>query len=130
MASLREVVRDKGASHRAPVPPGAKSGKVVFSSMISGHNPQTHILPEDPETELDFLFDRVKGFMAIAGGTHEDVVNMKIFILDEKYREGVERRFLQMYPDPKRRPPSHVLNVAPEGLRHEAAEIVITAILP
>lgn len=130
VAGLREIVRDKGASHRAPVPPGAKSGKVVFSSMVSGHDPKTHLLPEDAEVELDFLFDRVRGFMEIAGGTPDDIINMKIFVIDDKYREGIERRWLDLYPDPNRRPARHVLNVAPEGLRREAAEIVITAILP
>ena len=130
MASLREVVRDKGASHRAPVPPGAKIGRVVISSMVSGHDPKSHALPGGADVELDNLFERVEGFMEIAGGTKDDVINMKIFILDEKFRDGVVSRFEKMYPNPSQRPVSHVLNVAPEGLRHEAAEIVLTAILP
>ena len=35
MPGVREIVRDKGASHRAPVPPGARAGKVVKCDVDS-----------------------------------------------------------------------------------------------
>lgn len=49
MASKREVVEIPGLSHNAPIPMGAKIGNMVFSSAISGRDPETGKLPEDPD---------------------------------------------------------------------------------
>ena len=48
---------------------------------------------------------------------------------DDKYRPNVEQELQKLFPDGKR-PPYHVLNVAPKGLRHERIQAVTTACVP
>lgn len=116
------------------IPPGVfapkqSNQKYVFSSMISGHDDEAldRQLPKDAIKEADVLFRHVRQFLENAGAKTEDVVSLTVFLMNEDHRGMMEDRIAALFPDAGNRPPYHVLNVAPKGLRGERFEVVATA---
>ncbi len=109
MAGRRTVVNIPGMAHGAPIPMGAKVGNIVFSSGISGVNPETHTLPSDPDEQAEQLFKNIRTFMEQAGGTTDDIVHMRLLMKDDKYRESINKAWLKMFPDENNRPARHAL---------------------
>lgn len=115
MASRREVVEIPGLSHGAPIPMGAKIGGMVFSSAISGRDPETGELPVDPDLQAEVLFRNLRTFMKNAGGTPDSIAHMTVFLREEKYREAINKEWLKMFPDEKDRPARHAITIELRG---------------
>ncbi len=96
-------------AHGAPIPMGSKVGNVVYSSGISGVNPQTHDMPPDPDEQAMQLFENIAKFMEIAGGTTDDIVQMTVLLKDDKDRGSINKAWLKMFPDGNNRPARHAL---------------------
>lgn len=47
----RRSIHLPNVSYTAPIPMGARVGSIVYSSGISGQDPQTGQLPEDPAAQ-------------------------------------------------------------------------------
>ena len=109
MAGRRTVINLPGMAHGAPIPMGAKVGNVVYSSGISGVNPETHSMPPDPDEQAFQLFENIRTFMEIAGGTTDDIVQMTVLLKDDKNRESINKAWLKMFPDENNRPARHAL---------------------
>ncbi len=105
----RQVIHLPGLAHGAPIPSGVRIGNMVFSSGISGRDQETNALPSDPAEQARNLFDNVRAFMAIAGGTTDDIAYMKVFLKDDQYRGAINREWLSMFPDEGDRPARHAL---------------------
>ena len=109
MAGKRTVINLPGMAHGAPIPNGAKVGNMVYSSGISGGNPETHAMPADPDEQAMQLFENIRTFMEIAGGTTDDIVHLRLLMKDDKYRESINKAWLKMFPDENNRPARHAL---------------------
>lgn len=96
-------------THSAPIPMGAQIGNLVFSSAIAGKDPATDSLPDDPARQAELMFQNVRTFMELAGGTLDDIVRMTVFVKDDAYREHVNREWLKAFPDEHDRPARHTL---------------------
>ena len=55
---------------------GSKIGKMVYSSGISGRNAETGELPNDSAQQTEHLFQNIRTFMAVAGGTPDDIIRV------------------------------------------------------
>lgn len=97
-----------GWSHTAAVPLGCRVGNVVFSSRISGREPTTDRVPDDPTEQARLLFDNVAAFMRAAGGTPENIGHVTVLLADPAYRPAFERGWLDTFPDERSRPARHV----------------------
>lgn len=115
MASKREVVDIPGLSHGAPIPVGAKIGNMVFSSAISGRDPETGKLPEGPDLQAEVLFRNIRTFMKNAGGTPDNIARMTVFLKEEKYRESINKEWVKMFPNEKDRPARHAVTTELRG---------------
>jgi len=111
----RRVIEIPGLSHRAPIPMGAAIGNIVFSSAISGRDPETNALPGDPDKQAEVLFRNISSFMERAGGTTDDIVRMTVYLKEERYRESINKEWLKMFPDEKDRPARHAIRVDVRG---------------
>ena len=60
MGKLWKVIEVPGVPHRAPIPMGARIGPVVFSSAISGQDPESGKVPEDPAVQAQVLLGTSK----------------------------------------------------------------------
>ncbi len=89
----------------APIPDGARIGNIVCSSLLSGRDAQTGAsLPADPDAQAAALFRNVRAFMEQAGGTVDDIVQLTVYLRDEKYRSAINGEWLKMFPDAQDRP--------------------------
>lgn len=111
----RQSIELPGLSHQAPIPMGAKIGNLVFSSAISGYDPESKALPPDPDKQAEMLFRNVRTFMEMAGGTAEDIIKMTVFLREERYRESINKEWLKMFPNHDDRPARHSIKVELRG---------------
>ncbi len=124
-----------GQIARGMIPPAVKvptkAGTFIYSSMMSGHDDQdpNHGLPDTIEKEAEILFRHIRQIVESAGGKPTDILNLTLFVMDDKYRANLEAELKKMFPDGKR-PGYHILNVAPRGLRVERVQAVTTACVP
>ncbi|HEX9445055.1 MAG TPA: RidA family protein, partial [Candidatus Binatia bacterium] len=105
----RTVIEMAGLSHGVPIPNGAKIGNLVFSSAISGKNPETGKVPENPDEQAEQLFKNIQKFMELAGGAPENIGHMTVYLADEKQRDSINKAWLKMFPDAHNRPARHAL---------------------
>lgn len=98
-----------GLQHQAPIPSGAVVGSVVFSSPISGRDPDTGELPSGPDEQAELLFRNVRRFMEAAGGTLEDIGHVTLYLEHDKYRETMNKAWISTFPDPDNRPARHAV---------------------
>ena len=124
----RKSVEIAGVTHGAtPIPQGAVVDRFVFSSAIAGMDPETGKIPEDPEKQVELVFQNVRRFMQAAGGKSEDIGRMNVYLQDERYRDLVNREWVKMFPDAGSRPARYaqVTNLREGAL----VQIEITAVL-
>lgn len=104
----RRSVEVQGVTHGAtPIPLGAQVGRLVFSSGISGVDPESGKIPPDASRQVELVFHHVYRFMEVVGGSTEDIGRMTVYLEDEKYRDLVNREWTKMFPDPANRPARH-----------------------
>lgn len=124
-----------GQIARQMIPPAVKvptkAGTFIFSSMMSGHDDEdpAHALPDTVEREAEILFRHIRQFVESAGGKPADIVNLTLYTMDDKYRPVLDTQLEKLFASGER-PAYHVLNVAPQGLRHERVQAVTTACIP
>jgi len=111
----RQSIDVPGVRHNAPIPMGAKVGNLVFSSGIMGTNPDTGQQPADPKEQAKFLFENIRTFMEMAGGTIDDIGHVRVLLKDDAYRDVINEEWEKMFPDPDSRPARHALNVPLRG---------------
>jgi len=111
----RKSIHIKGMEHGAPIPNGAVIGNMVFSSAISGKDAKTGVLSKDPDEQAEAMFRNLGLFMEQAGGTHENIGYMTVFLKEEKYRDSVNKAWLKIFPDEHDRPARHALKAELRG---------------
>ena len=53
--------------------------------------------------------------MEKAGGTTDNIAHVKLYLKDEKYRDAINRSWVEMFPDEHHRPARHALKVELRG---------------
>ena len=120
----RESIEIPGLAHGAPIPMGSKIGNMVYSSGISGRDAETGELPSDPDNQAAHLFQNIRTFMSIAGGTPDDIIRVTLHIREESYRAVLNTPWIEMFPDEHSRPARHAVKTELRGDVLFQAEIV------
>jgi 2-iminobutanoate/2-iminopropanoate deaminase len=123
----RKNIHIKGMEHGAPIPNGAVIGNMIFSSAISGKDAKTGVLSPEPEEQAAAMFRNLRLFMEGAGGAPENIAYMKVYLKEEKYRDAVNKAWLQMFPDEHDRPARHSIKVDLRG--NNLFQIEVIAVL-
>jgi 2-iminobutanoate/2-iminopropanoate deaminase len=123
----RNNIHIKGMEHGAPIPNGAVIGNMIFSSAISGKDAKTGVLSPEPEEQAAAMFRNLRLFMEGAGGAPENIAYMKVYLKEEKYRDAVNKAWLQMFPDEHDRPARHSIKVDLRG--NNLFQIEVIAVL-
>jgi 2-iminobutanoate/2-iminopropanoate deaminase len=123
----RKSIHIKGMEHGAPIPNGVVIGSMVFSSALSGKDAKTGVLPSDPEEQAEAMFRNLRLFMETAGGTSDNIAYMKVYLKEEKYRDAVNKAWLNMFPDEHDRPARHAIKVDLRG--NNLFQIEVIAVL-
>ena len=111
MAEARESIllgsknprRQEGAS--APIPEGSRIGNIVCSSLLHAIDFDIHDMTRtDPDEQAKLLFEAIGVFMETAGGTPDNIVQLTVYLREEKHRASINKEWLKMFPDPSSRP--------------------------
>ncbi len=111
----RQSYHIKGMEHGAPIPNGARVGNVIFSSAISGRDPETGQTPADADEQAAVLFRNLALFLREAGASPDNVGHMTVFLQEEKYRDAINKEWVKMFPDEHNRPARHALKAELRG---------------
>ncbi|WAH35690.1 RidA family protein [Alicyclobacillus dauci] len=125
----RRSVEIDGVTHgNMPVPQGSRIDQFVFSSGIAGIDPETGLIPDDPRRQVQLVFQNMRSFMEVAGGTPDDIGRITVYLQDEEYRDLVNEEWIKMFPNPESRPARHT---AVKDLRRGAlVQVELIAVLP
>ena len=119
----RESINLPHMAHGAPIPMGCKIGNVVYSSGIGGTNAEGK-MPSDPNEQAEQMFENIRQFVEIAGGTPEDIIHVRILMKDRGQREAINKPWMAMFPDEHSRPARHALETNLGGQFIFQAEVV------
>jgi 2-iminobutanoate/2-iminopropanoate deaminase len=103
----RRVLEVEGIGHTAPIPQAVEIDGLVFSSGITGQDPATGELPDDPARQTELMFQHVRTLLEQAGGGPEAIAKMTVWVKDNAYRALVNAEWLKMFPDEHDRPARH-----------------------
>jgi 2-iminobutanoate/2-iminopropanoate deaminase len=111
----RKSIHIKGMEHGAPIPNGVVIGNMIFSSAISGKDAKTGVLSPEPDQQAEAMFRNLRLFLETAGGSPDNIAYVKVYLKDEKYRDSVNKAWLEMFPDEHDRPARHAIKVELRG---------------
>ncbi len=109
MAKREPISAPDIIEHPQPFPTAVKVGNVVFSSAIGGHDPQSHEMPEDIESQVANAFQTARRIMEEGGGSTDDIGKIVVFMGDRENRKFVNPVWLEMFPDEDNRPVRHTV---------------------
>lgn len=123
----REVLHIKGSKHDNPIPAAVKVGNMVYTSAIIGSDPETGVVPEDVNEEIQNLFYYLEEIMKAAGGTTDNIAHLSVYMVDRKYKDNVNIEWVKMFPHEDDRPARHTTEKSlKKGLR---VQFEMTAVL-
>jgi 2-iminobutanoate/2-iminopropanoate deaminase len=99
MASKRRAIHLAGVSHGPGRPAGSRIGNLIYSATLSGRDPETGELPEDPAEQMRVLFETMVRFLDAAGATVDDVIRVNVTLADGKYRNELNAEWAKYFND-------------------------------
>src|SRR3954470_371277 len=105
--SKRVSIELPGVAHDNPIPAASRIGPFLVSSAISAKHPETGKISGDIEEQCDLVFAHVRTLLAQAGGSPENVLKLTVWLKNLADRPAVNKRWLEMFPDPHSRPARH-----------------------
>ena len=125
----RESIEIPPVVHNNPIPMACRVGNVLFTSGISGADPQTGEMPASQEQQARNAFANLQRVLDKAGAVAEDVVYVSVMLKDNAYRELVNKPWVEMFPDEDDRPARHQLVVENLPSPYDV-QIEVIAVLP
>jgi 2-iminobutanoate/2-iminopropanoate deaminase len=106
--SNRKSIDVEGFSHGAnPIPAAARVGNVVMTGAISGLDPATGKVPEDPSAQVVQAFVNLEKILKAGGASFGDVVKIGVIVKSLALREEINVQWLKYFPDAHSRPARH-----------------------
>lgn len=120
----RQILEIPGVPHHQnPIPQGVRIGNMVFSSAISGYDPDTGELPADPAAQIRNVFRNCRAMVEQAGGTVNDIAKMSVAMRDLSLRKFVNEEWLAMFPTDDR-PARHTVELPINERFHIQIELI------
>jgi 2-iminobutanoate/2-iminopropanoate deaminase len=121
----REVIHVAGLGHGAqPIPLAVKVGGMLYTGSISGADPATGKLSEDPAEQIAQAFRNVRAVLAAAGGDVSGIAKVETRLSDMSLRDTLNKEWVAMFPDEHDRPVRHT---GKADMGAQAIQIEITA---
>ena len=95
----------------------AVTGTLLATGGISGRDPETGSIPEDPAAEVAQAFANLRAILDAAGASADDVLKVTVFVKDRDIRQHVNPVWVELFPDPQSRPARHTLEANLSGMR-------------
>lgn len=114
----RRSIEVPGLGHgNQPIPAATVVGGLLVTGGVSGKDPATGHVPDDPEAEVAQAFANLRAILDAAGATLADVAKVTVFVADRGVRAHVNPLWTELFPDPASRPARHTLRAALSGMR-------------
>lgn len=110
MARKRRVAHVKGGRlHANPIPEAVRVGNVIYSSAVSGVDPQTMKAPDDLEAQTRLCFAHMKELLESVEASLDDIVKLEVSMTDSSpaQRAILNKVWLETFPDEDDRPARH-----------------------
>lgn len=114
----RTTIPAPGGYFHHPIPLGAKIGNAIFSSDLSGRDPDNGSIPAEPSRQAENLFKNIKKFLEQAGGSPANIIHIALWIKEGKHEECMEainKEWLKMFPEANDRPARNAKKWNPFG---------------
>ena len=95
--------------HQNPIPTASRVGNMLFTSVISGRDPETGKVPEAIDQQAVNCFKILRMILEKAGAQPGDVAKVTVFLKDNAFRQHVNKPWVEMFPDEHSRPARHAL---------------------
>lgn len=105
----RTSIELEGFGHANPVPVASRIGPFLASGVLTGRDPETREMPATLDEQLANVFAHVRGLLAAAGGSLDDVLSMTFVLVEYRDRAALNREWVAAFPDAGRRPARKVL---------------------
>jgi 2-iminobutanoate/2-iminopropanoate deaminase len=106
----RRSIHVEGLAHGdLPIPAASRLGPFLATGGIRGVDRVTHLLPDDPQTQANLMFDNLAAVLEAGGASPDGVLKLTIWIKNSALRAIVNSGWLKWFPDPQSRPARHVL---------------------
>jgi 2-iminobutanoate/2-iminopropanoate deaminase len=112
----QKSIEVEGLGHGAPIPMGCRVGPILMTSGVGGKDRKTGKTPEDADGQARNAFDNLKAVLAAADLGLGDVVKVTVYVVDDKYRNEINKYWEECYPDPHKRPARHTLVMPLRGV--------------
>jgi 2-iminobutanoate/2-iminopropanoate deaminase len=112
----QKSIEVEGLGHGAPIPMGCRVGPILMTSGVGGKDRKTGKTPEDADGQARNAFDNLKAVLAAADLGLGDVVKITVYVVDDKYRNEINKYWEECYPDPHKRPARHTLVMPLRGV--------------
>ena len=93
--------------HSAPIPMAAVIGNTLYSSGISGADPETGNLPESVDEQASNAMKNVLNVLSKANMTADDLIHITVLTKDNADRQKINAPWLELFPDENNRPARH-----------------------
>lgn len=124
----RRSIHVPGLGHGAqPIPNASVVGGLFMSGGISGKDPATGAVPEDPAAEVAQAFANLRAIVEAAGATLDRVVKVTVFVAERAIRTHLNPVWEEYFPDPESRPARHALEVPLTGMRLQLEAVALLA---
>lgn len=118
VSTRRRSIEITGLGHGSqPIPAASVVGPLLVTGGISGRDPGTGEIPEDPAAEVAQAFANLKAILDAAGASPDHVAKVTVFVRDRDIRAHVNPPWLDLFPDPESRPARHTLETGLAGMR-------------
>jgi 2-iminobutanoate/2-iminopropanoate deaminase len=112
----QKSIEVEGLGHGAPIPMGCRVGPILMTSGVGGRDRKTGKTPEDADGQAHNAFDNLKAVLAAADLGLGDVVKITVYVVDDKYRNEINKYWEECYPDAHKRPARHTLVMPLRGV--------------
>jgi len=112
----QKSIEVEGLGHGAPIPMGCRVGPILMTSGVGGRDRKTGKTPEDADGQARNAFDNLKAVLAAADLGLGDVVKITVYVVDDKYRNEINKYWEECYPDAHKRPARHTLVMPLRGV--------------
>ncbi len=109
MAERQSINLPGPAMHSQPFPAASRAGNMIYSSAISGKDPESGKVPDDAAAQIHNVFANMKALVGAGGGTVDDIVKVQVFMEDRSQRDLVNTEWVVMFPDEDSRPVRHTI---------------------
>lgn len=106
--SNRKSIEVEGFRHGDnPIPAASRVGNIVMTGGVSGQDPVTGKVPEDPKTQVAGAFANLERILKAAGASMDDVVKVEVTVKSLSTREEINVQWLKYFPNKESRPVRH-----------------------